>query len=258
LTLSYFSATYLAPNEAQSLARFNELVSGYWLGQEVALVVRHPNILALDPAGRLHSATGPCLEYPDGWGFYAWHGVRVPQKIILAPEQLTFQDWREAPNMEVRRVIQERLGEQFMTQVGGMVIDTGPRGTLYEVPLPGNRERTARYVQVQDASTPRQYFLRVPPTIQTAAEAVAWSFGLSVEDYGPAQETCGGTSRHPPRIRLGCVFPLSKLARPVLRARLRAVAQHPDYKTRSESHALALGFDSYLLQQILYAISATL
>ena len=50
-------------------------------------------------------------------------------------------------------------------------------------------ERVARYVQVQDASTPRQYFLRVPPTIQTAAEAVAWSFGLSVEDYGPAQET---------------------------------------------------------------------
>jgi hypothetical protein len=25
-------------------------------------------------------------------------------------------------------------------------------------------------------------------TIQTAAEAVAWSFGLAVEDYHPAQE----------------------------------------------------------------------
>lgn len=47
----------------------------------------------------------------------------------------------------------------------------------------------ARYIQVQDASTDRQYFLRVPPTIQTAAEAVAWTFHLSVEEYHPAQET---------------------------------------------------------------------
>ena len=35
----------------------------------------------------------------------------------------------------------------------------------------------------------REYFLRVPPTIQTAAEAVAWSFKLSVEEYCPAHET---------------------------------------------------------------------
>ncbi|HLV97384.1 MAG TPA: hypothetical protein VKT82_01795 [Ktedonobacterales bacterium] len=31
--------------------------------------------------------------------------------------------------------------------------------------------------------------LRVPPTIQTAAEAIAWSFGLPGEEYHPAQET---------------------------------------------------------------------
>jgi hypothetical protein len=50
-------------------------------------------------------------------------------------------------------------------------------------------EGVARYVQVQDASTPRQYLLRVPPTVQTAAEAVAWSFQLAVEEYHPGQET---------------------------------------------------------------------
>ena len=31
--------------------------------------------------------------------------------------------------------------------------------------------------------------LGVPPTIQTAAEAVAWTFQVKVEDYRPAQET---------------------------------------------------------------------
>jgi hypothetical protein len=86
--------------------------------------------------------------------------------------------------------MQERMGERFMRELGGQVIDQGPRGTLFEVCLPeDDPEGVARYVQVQDASTARQYFLRVPPTIQTAAEAVAWSFQLAVEEYHPAHET---------------------------------------------------------------------
>lgn len=195
LAFARFFAVYLTPNEFQALARFNELVSDYWLGNGAALLVRRPRVLALDAAGRLHSATGRCIEYRDGGGGYAWHGVVVPKKVILAPEALTREDFLNELNAEVRRVIQERMGEQFLAKVGGVLIDSGPRGALYEVALPPppepwmRWERVARYVQVQDASTPRQYFLRVPPTIQTAAEAVAWSFGLSVEDYGPAQET---------------------------------------------------------------------
>ena len=41
---------------------------------------------------------------------------------------------------------------------------------------------------MQDAPTGRRYFLRVPPTIQTADDAVAWSFQKSVESYAPALE----------------------------------------------------------------------
>src|SRR5262249_5707541 len=84
-----YLATYAAPNKAHGLAHFNELVSGYWLGKQVALLVRHPQVLARDPAGRLHSETGKCIAYRDGWGCYAWHGVRVPERVILAPETLT-------------------------------------------------------------------------------------------------------------------------------------------------------------------------
>ena len=195
LAFYHFFDTYLAPNDVHALAHFNELVSGYWLGQGVAVILRRPTLLVCDANGRLHSETGRCLEYQDGWGCYAWHGVHTPEKVILAPERLSREDFVGAWNIEVRRVIQERMGEQFMTKVGGVVIDSGPCGTLYEVVTPppaysdGRWERVARYVQVQDASTPRQYFLRMPPTIQTAAEAVAWTFQVGVEDYHPAQET---------------------------------------------------------------------
>jgi hypothetical protein len=191
-TLAYFRFfdTYLEPNEAHALAHFNEQVSGYWLGQEEAILVRRPKVFSRDAQGRLHSATGKCLEFHEGWGWYAWHGVRVSEQVILRPETLTREDFLGAPNLEVRRVIQERMSGRFVRELGGVVIDAGSRGTLYEIPLPeDDPERIARYIQVQDASTPRQYFLRVPPTVQTVAEAVAWSFQLTAEAYGPAHET---------------------------------------------------------------------
>jgi hypothetical protein len=184
-----FYDTYLAPNDFHAIACFNELVSGYWLGKEAVVIVRRPRRLCLDGAGRLHGATGKCIEYQDGWGLYAWHGMRVPEQVILAPERLSRDDFLNEPNVEVRRVIQERMGQRFVSELGGVVIDSGPRGTLYEVGLPGDPEGFARYLLVQDASTDRQYFLRVPPTIWRAAEAVAWSFGLSAKDYHPADET---------------------------------------------------------------------
>jgi hypothetical protein len=205
LAVVHFFATYLAPNEVHALIHFTTLVSGYCLSRETALVVRRPTLLCLDAAGDLHSATGQCVTYADGWGSYAWHGVFVPEPVILAPETLARDDFVNAKNVEVRRVIQEQMGEQFMSKLGGVVLDSGPRGTLYEVSLPevdlpevdlpevdleeDSLEEVVRYIQLRDASTDRSYFLRVPPTVQTAAEAVAWSFELSVETYHPAQET---------------------------------------------------------------------
>ncbi|HLV99520.1 MAG TPA: hypothetical protein VKT82_12670 [Ktedonobacterales bacterium] len=192
LAVHQFYEVYFASTQVvQSLAHFNQLVSGYWLGEEEALLVRRPKVLSLDAAGQLHSATGTCLEYHDGWGFYAWHGVVVPERVILRPETLTREDVLTQENVEVRRIIQERMGsERFVAEVGGVVLDSSPGGTLYEVTLPEeDPEKVARYVQVQDASTAQQYFVRVPPTVQTAAEAVAWTFQVGVEDYHPAQET---------------------------------------------------------------------
>ncbi|HLW03499.1 MAG TPA: hypothetical protein VKT82_32940 [Ktedonobacterales bacterium] len=88
-----FFDEYLVPNDARPLAHFNELVSGYWLGKDVALIVRRPKALHLDADGQLHNAAGKCIEYHDGWGFYTWHGGVMPERLIPEPEQLAHEDF---------------------------------------------------------------------------------------------------------------------------------------------------------------------
>lgn len=180
----------LEENTLIHLARFNELVSGYWLGKEKAWLVRRPVVLQRDEQGRLHHASGPCVQYRDGWGCYAWHGITVPEQIIMHPEQLTLTDWVMTYNVEIRRAIQEQLGPQrFIKLVGGKTLERGKHGNLIEINLPGDPERVAHYVQVQDSSTEQQYYLRVPPSINSADEAIAWTFGMNAREYQPGQET---------------------------------------------------------------------
>ena len=170
------------------LARLNELVSGYRLGDAKAWLIRKPVRLARDEQGRLHSADGMCIQYPDGLGFYAWHGVRCPERYLLG--KLTRADWLREQDVERRRVIEERLGpEHFIALVGERCIHHSKRGMLMEIDLPGDPERVAHYLKVRDPSTGRRYYLRVPPSITTADEAAAWTFGLEVSTFQPDQET---------------------------------------------------------------------
>lgn len=191
LAISGFFHEVLEENTLIHATLFNENVLGYLLRKRESWLVRKPLFLVRDEQRRLHNASGPCLLYSNGRSRYAWHGVDVSEKLIMHPEQVTREDWITERNMEVRRAIQERLGSQrFVELVGGKQIDIGKRGKLIEIDL-GRRdpERIAHYVQVQDSSTERQYYLRVPPSINGADEAIAWTFGMNARDYQLGQET---------------------------------------------------------------------
>jgi len=177
-------------NDLLHMARFNEMVSGYHTGCKEAWIVRKPMRLKLDMQGRFHSDDGKCVEYRDGWGFYAWHGMQVPGKFILYPEQITREEWQRESSIEVRRIMQERMGgERLIELFGGRSIDQGQRGELFAVDLVNDPERIAHYVRVKDPSTDREYYLHVPPFIQRADEAVAWTFGQRDRTYQPLEET---------------------------------------------------------------------
>jgi hypothetical protein len=57
--------------------------------QHICWVSERHHVLVRDERGRLHCENGPAVAYPDGWAIYAWHGVRVPESVILHRDKVT-------------------------------------------------------------------------------------------------------------------------------------------------------------------------
>ena len=168
--------------------------AGWYIPHEkICWVSERQSVLNRDEQGRLHSLSGPALSYPDGWSIYAVHGVRIPEYVIMRPEEITIKNITEESNTEIRRVMLDRFGwDRYLLESGAKPIDTSIRGTLYRAEIPDDEPLVM--VRVTN-STPepdgtfKDYFLRVPPTMKTADESVAWTFGLPVEEYAPAAES---------------------------------------------------------------------
>jgi len=66
------------------------------------------------------------------------------------------------------------------------IIESTDQGEL--IHLNSDEGSSLRFVKVKDASSPRQYLLRVPNRTKTVRGAIAWTFGLRADQYVPVQE----------------------------------------------------------------------
>lgn len=176
---------------------------GYlWLSSDTLYAIPFPKIF-IDKEKRLHSETGSACEWCGGEKSWWIHGVKVTQKIVENPEKLTKKDWSKEKNLEIRRIIQERMGNLFPKKIGAKLLSRPSKEYrkhnllgLYEVKLPNDPEEIARYVKVQDHSSKRQYFIRVSPNVVNddpdftlADESLASTFQMRAREYKPLQET---------------------------------------------------------------------
>ena len=143
----------------------------------------------IDIAGSGITAMPPHL---GGIGLH-WRGVPIDERIAFRPEELGIDEVLEERNAEVRRVMLERYGfEAFMQAAEAEVLDAdrdpGGERKLLRVPL--ERDEPLVCVSVFCPSTARRYFLRVPPTVTTCRQAIAWTAGFDDPDeYDPRVET---------------------------------------------------------------------
>lgn len=165
--------------------------AGWWIPfTDICLISERHTTLHLDDQNRPHCEGGLAIGYPDGWGVYAWHGVRVPEYVIIRPDAITPDKIMNEANAEVARVMIERYGQDNFIRDGGFsIVQSDDYGDLYRVEFDNNDEPIVA-VHVKDASSDRDYFLYVPPHIRSAHEGVAWTFGYdNVTDYNPDDET---------------------------------------------------------------------
>jgi hypothetical protein len=167
----------------------------WWPFEHVVILTERPCALDLarDERGRLHHPAGPLVAYPDGWAVWAWHGVRVPRELVERPDAITVAQIRATRNLEARRLLLERYGlDRYLRDADATMVHTDEVGKLWRCELPG--DEPLAIVEVVNATpepdgTHAMYLLRVPPTMRTARQAVAWTFEMAAEDYHPATQT---------------------------------------------------------------------
>ena len=162
-----------------------------WPTRNAVVLCDRPTRLECDDDGKLHCESGPALVYRDGWSVYAWHGVGVSDWVIEQPDLVRLPMISEHSGFE-QQVLLERYGcERFIRDLGSEV-HSDDWGKLWRASL--LLDEPLVMVQVLNASPEpdgrfKDYFLRVPPSVRSAREAVAWTFGASARSYEPEVQT---------------------------------------------------------------------
>jgi hypothetical protein len=159
---------------------------------------------------RLHNPKGPAVVWPDGWGVYAVHGVRVPWWVVMRPDAITVHVIEAETNAEIKRVMIERYGEsRYVLDTEMMPVARDERfGDLYVQGFQAGRP-IAKICVTNRTAEPngefRKYWIDVNPQhyngdagrIPQAAVASTWRttpggselFFKDWRDYRPAIET---------------------------------------------------------------------
>ncbi len=181
-----------------------------WIYKHHVFISARPTICATNEEGQLHHSQHAALKYPDGLEVHAINGVKVPRYVVEAPQKITTWRINKESNIEVRRIMIDRyrLGEE-VHGIGAYVRDSyaikldydETRGTLWRLPdgdigggtWRSDREDIVMLEVVNRSPEPdghfKRYWLRVPPDMQSSAQASAWTFGMEAETYNPEIET---------------------------------------------------------------------
>ena len=193
---SFFRDVFRLKKQTEKLNGLFELAQSCgWIlpHKNICFASERHNILNRDEQGRLHNPSGPALMYPDGFGVWAIHGVRLPEYIIERPQEITCDKIESQQNSEIRRVMIEKYGtSRYLIDSGAKEIHRTGDNVLYRKQI--SNDEALQMVRVLN-STPeltgerKEYFLRVPPGITTANNAVAWTFDMSPKEYADMVES---------------------------------------------------------------------
>ena len=187
------AAVLRAAQRLAGLAGVARSAGWWWPYANVAILTDRPDELHRDNVGRLHAAQTPALHYSDGFALHAWRGMPIPSDLVDRLAHLTHAQIAGERNAELRRVMLEHFGyERYLREAGARRLSSDACGVLWQLTFSDDEPLTM--VEVINSTpepdgTSRVYWLRVPPTTRTARAGVAWTFGLTEEEYHPLVQT---------------------------------------------------------------------
>lgn len=123
----------------------------------------------------------------------AWRGVLVPARAVFHPESFGAKELLALRNVEVRRIVMERLGPERVVELLQPTTideDTDPGGPRRLLSVAGSGKEPLVFLDCRCPSTGRRYLLRTAPHVQTCHAAAAWLAGFDNPDsYRPIVET---------------------------------------------------------------------
>ncbi|MEG3898624.1 leucine-rich repeat domain-containing protein [Microcoleus sp. SVA1_B6] len=142
--------------------------------EKFCAVCDRPRHLRFDSQNRLHAEAEPAIEFADGWKFYYYHGVRLPEEYgKVHPNQWQSQWLLTEENAELRRVLIEGIGyDRICQELSAEQIDSWQEYALLQI-YNADVEPIC-LLKMTCPSTGFIHALRVPPNLTSAREAIRW------------------------------------------------------------------------------------
>ncbi|MBZ0189896.1 MAG: hypothetical protein K8F91_26860 [Candidatus Obscuribacterales bacterium] len=167
--------------------------AGYYFTDEVCFVCAKPTTLSTNEVGRPHDEKRAAARWADGFSIHSWRGVIVDAELIKNKTGITISMILAEKNAVIRQVMLDIYGEErFLKESRAEIIHQDECGTLLRHSFPGDEPLLMVRVKNSTAEpdgTFKDYYLRVPPHMERARQAVAWTFGVAEADYEPCQQT---------------------------------------------------------------------
>lgn len=185
------STTTEAHALASELSRAAVLAIWCVEGGNVVAVPR-PNVSVV--GGEPHALDRPAVRWDRG-GLWFWEGIWIPGRLAERRSELALTDVLEERNVERRRLLVEAVGFEALARAagGGEPAQQDDYGRLWRLGRLLDDEELVTVEVVNSTPEPdgsyRHYFLRVPPDIETARAAVAWTFEMNAGDYTVAAQS---------------------------------------------------------------------
>jgi hypothetical protein len=205
-------------NTWEKAAAWEDMMSAGWLWphRDFVMVCELPTQIHLEREKaptmrwkRLHNESGAAVVWADGTALWFVRGMRVTQQLVESPETITAEQIKSERNAEIRRFMIDKFGAaRYLRAIGAKEIHADETGRLLRCDLAGDVEPLVMVEVVNSTPEPigyepgsdeagewrgnrwfKHYTLRVPPSVKTAREAVAWTFELPATSYAPAVET---------------------------------------------------------------------